>query len=97
MLNSGLQLYFDKVFISEEVKSPKPDPIIFEYAIKSTNAKKASSLMVGDDYDVDIKGALDFGIDAVFFCPSADKRAFYEKEKSNVKVVGGLNQLRLFL
>lgn len=97
MLNSGLQPYFDKVFISEEVKAPKPDPIIFEYAIKSTNAKKASSLMIGDDYEVDIKGALDFGIDAVFFCPSADKRAFYEKKNSSVKVVDGLNQISLFL
>jgi len=97
MLNSGLQPYFDKVFISEEVKAPKPDPLIFEYAIKSTNAKKATSLMIGDDYDVDIKGALDFGIDAVFFCPTAYKRTSYEKENLSIKVVNRLNQISFFL
>ncbi len=97
MLNSGLQPYFDKVFISEEVKAPKPDPLIFEYAIKSTNAKKATSLMIGDDYDVDIKGALDFGIDAVFFCPTDYKRTSYEKENLSIKVVNRLNQISFFL
>lgn len=97
MLNSGLQPYFDKVFISEEVKAPKPDPVIFEYAIKSTNAKKAFSLMVGDDYDVDIKGALDFGIDAIFFCPSIDKQTFSEVRNSGLKMVDHLNQISAFL
>jgi len=66
MESSGLKPYFEKVFISEEVKVPKPGRDIFEHAIKSTNAKKSKSLMIGDDWDVDIKGALNFGIDAVF-------------------------------
>ncbi|HDR50387.1 MAG TPA: noncanonical pyrimidine nucleotidase, YjjG family [Mariniphaga anaerophila] len=62
---SGLKPFFTKVFISEDVKAPKPSPEIFEYAIKSANARKKSSLMIGDDPDVDILGALNFGIDAV--------------------------------
>lgn len=64
---SGLKPYFDKIFVSEVIKSPKPKPEIFEYAVKSVNAKKAKSIMIGDDWDVDVMGAVNFGIDAVHF------------------------------
>lgn len=65
--SSGLAAYFEKVFISEEVKTPKPGREIFEHAVKSSNARKNSSLMIGDDWEVDICGAQKFGIDAVYF------------------------------
>ncbi len=64
--SSGLRNFFDKVFTSEEIKTPKPGREIFEHAIKSVNAKKTNSLMIGDDWEVDILGALNFGIDAVY-------------------------------
>jgi putative hydrolase of the HAD superfamily len=65
--SSGLKPYFDKIFISEEIKFPKPARAIFEYAVKSSNAKKNSSIMIGDDWDVDVIGAVNFGIDAIHF------------------------------
>jgi putative hydrolase of the HAD superfamily len=65
--SSGLKPYFDKIFISEEVKSPKPARAIFEYAVKSSNAKKTNSIMIGDDWDVDVMGAVNYGIDAVHY------------------------------
>ena len=64
---SGLKSFFDKIFISEVVKSPKPANAIFEYAIKSSNAKKIRSIMIGDDWDVDVLGAVNFGIDAIYY------------------------------
>lgn len=67
--SSGLMPYFEKVFISEEIKTPKPGREIFEYAIKSANAKKSESLMIGDDWEVDILGASNFGIDSVYYSP----------------------------
>ncbi len=67
--SSGLDSFFDRIVISEVVKTPKPGSEIFEYAVKSTNAKKAKSIMVGDDWKVDVLGALQFGIDAVHFDP----------------------------
>lgn len=66
---TGLKRYFTKVFISEDIKAPKPAGEIFEYAVKSANAKKTSSLMIGDDPETDVEGALNFGIDAVFYNP----------------------------
>ena len=70
--NSGLDKYFTKVFISEDVKNPKPNSEIFEYAVKSSNAPKSGSLMIGDDWEVDIAGAVNFGIDAVYLNDSAE-------------------------
>lgn len=64
---SGLKPFITNVYISEELKISKPNRGIFEYAIKSSNARKAKSLMVGDDWEVDVMGAVKFGIDAVHF------------------------------
>jgi putative hydrolase of the HAD superfamily len=64
--NCGLEKYFAKVFISEETKSIKPEREIFEFALKSTNSKKSRSIMIGDSWEIDIKGAMNFGIDQVF-------------------------------
>jgi len=71
--SSGLMSFFEKVFVSEEVRTPKPGREIFEYAIKSSNAKKADSLMIGDDWDVDIIGASKFGIDSVYYPNNIEK------------------------
>jgi len=64
---SSLKPFFQKVFVSEEIKTPKPGREIFEYAVKSSNAKKSKSIMVGDDWETDILGAVNFGIDAIHF------------------------------
>jgi len=66
---SGLRPYFDKIFISEEVGAQKPKVAFFEYAIKSCNARKKESLVIGDSLDIDIRGAQNFGLDHVFFNP----------------------------
>lgn len=65
--NCGLTGYFGKVFISEEIKNTKPHPEIFEHALKSTNAPKKKSIMIGDSWETDIEGALAFGMDQVMF------------------------------
>lgn len=67
---SNLSGYFKKIFISEDIKATKPDRKFFEYAVKSANAPKSQSIVVGDNFETDVKGALNFGIDAVFFNPS---------------------------
>ena len=65
--NCGLSGYFGKVFISEEIHATKPHREIFEHALKSTNASKKKSVMIGDSYETDIEGALSFGIDQIMF------------------------------
>lgn len=67
--NSDLEKYFSKVFTSEDAGAQKPNPIIFEHALHEANAEKQESIMIGDDLNVDILGARDFGLDQVFFNP----------------------------
>ena len=67
LVNCGLSEYFSKVFISEDLKTTKPSREIFEHALKSANAPKRKSIMIGDSWETDIEGALQFGMDQVMF------------------------------
>ena len=73
--NCGLEKYFERVTTSEEAKASKPKAEIFQVALKSVNAKKTESLMIGDDLENDILGAKKFGIDQVFFNPNSEKHS----------------------
>jgi YjjG family noncanonical pyrimidine nucleotidase len=73
IIRSQLSKYFRKIFISEEIGAQKPKKEIFEHAIKSMNATKSSSLMIGDSWEADIVGAMNFGIDQVYYNPKIDQ------------------------
>jgi putative hydrolase of the HAD superfamily len=64
---SGLMAYFTEVITSEDAGSTKPNPAIFDYALKRSGAKAETSIMIGDDADTDIKGARLAGMDQVLF------------------------------
>jgi putative hydrolase of the HAD superfamily len=66
---SSLNPYFKNVIISEDVGVNKPDKAIFEYALDKAKAFKHESIMIGDSIEADIRGALEFGIDAIYFNP----------------------------
>ncbi len=63
---SGLAKYFTEVITSEGSNSLKPNKEIFEYAFSKSNAKPDESIMIGDNIEVDIAGAINAGIDSVF-------------------------------
>lgn len=98
---AGINHYFKKIIISEEIKSPKPARIIFDYALKSTNAPKKSSLMIGDDVESDIRGALNAGIDAVLFDPLNKYQNIQLSENQQVKnflyIINTLDDLSLIV
>jgi putative hydrolase of the HAD superfamily len=64
--NSNLADYFIEVITSEASNSLKPQKEIFEYALKSANAKVENSIMIGDNESADIQGAINAGMDSVF-------------------------------
>jgi FMN phosphatase YigB (HAD superfamily) len=88
ILKAELSKYFRKIFISEEVGAQKPRKEIFEYAIKSMNAPKNSSLMIGDSWDVDIIGAMNFGIDQIYYNPQVEQKDwlgyFFSSSNQNI-------------
>ncbi len=71
-----IEHYFDKIYTSERIGAAKPNKVFFEYALKSTNARKAESLVIGDDFTNDILGASNFGIDQMWYNPQKDMVEF---------------------
>ncbi|TDE51374.1 YjjG family noncanonical pyrimidine nucleotidase [Flavobacterium sp. GT3P67] len=65
--NSNIGSYFQTITNSEMAGVKKPNPIIFDYALDLAKAKKENSIMIGDSLDADVQGALDSGLDAIFF------------------------------
>ncbi len=68
--NSKIDSYFATITNSEMAGVKKPNPIIFQHALDLAEAKKENSIMIGDCLEADVQGALDFGIDALFFNPN---------------------------
>jgi putative hydrolase of the HAD superfamily len=64
--NSGLAKYFTQMITSEASNSLKPKKEIFEYALTKTGAALKESIMLGDNLDADIQGAINAGMDSVF-------------------------------
>jgi len=64
--NSNLADYFTEVITSEASNSLKPNKEIFEYALKASGAKLETSIMIGDNEDADIQGAINVGMDSIF-------------------------------
>ncbi|MBU3145508.1 YjjG family noncanonical pyrimidine nucleotidase [Clostridium sp. CF012] len=63
--------YFEDIVVSEEVEVSKPDPKIFEHALKNINqTDKSKVLIVGDSLTSDIQGGINFGIDTCWFNPN---------------------------
>ena len=71
---SNLKPFFDHIIISEEHGFNKPDIKIFDLAQQLTGAQTHECVMIGDNYDTDILGAL-----------NANWKAFYlaENPKEN--------------
>lgn len=64
MEKSGILSYFNAIITSESVGVKKPNPKVFKYALEKANAKSENSLMIGDNLEADIQGALncDFSV-----------------------------------
>lgn len=65
MNSSNIIHYFDAIITSESVGVKKPNPKVFEHALKLANAKKENSIMIGDSIEADVLGAINIGIKAI--------------------------------
>lgn len=67
---SGLDQYFEGIHISEEIGFKKPEPEIFHHAVQQAKTASDHCIMIGDNLDTDIQGALNAGIRPVWFNPN---------------------------
>lgn len=65
--STGLDRYIQRMVISDEIGIQKPDTRLFRYAEQETGANAEECLMIGDNPDNDVKGALDAGWKAIYF------------------------------
>ncbi|QSS97763.1 YjjG family noncanonical pyrimidine nucleotidase [Psychroflexus sp. ALD_RP9] len=67
MTSSRIINFFETVTTSEDVGVKKPDPAIFNYALKLAQASSSESVMIGDNLEADIEGAEKVGMASIFF------------------------------
>jgi putative hydrolase of the HAD superfamily len=89
--NSYINHYFKTITNSEMAGVKKPNFLIFEYALGLAKAKKESSIMIGDCMEADVQGALDAGLDAIFF--NGNNKVVAD----NIKQVNHLLELKKYL
>ena len=88
---ANIDHYFDTVTNSEMVGVKKPNPKIFNHALNMARAVPEQSIMIGDNYEADIQGALNMGFDAICFNYHKDTIA------NGIKVVDNLIDVKHYL
>lgn len=78
--NSGLEPYFDKIFVSEEAGHQKPEKEYFDYVIANIPEKDTSKmLIVGDSQSSDILAGINSGIDTCWYNPHGNTPKYSSK------------------
>ena len=85
---SKIDIFFDEVITSEAIGVKKPHPLIFTHALELAGADVTESLMVGDNYEADIIGAINSNIPAIYF--NMDMK---QELHNNVKQITNLKEL----
>ena len=67
LINSGIDGFFKTITNSEMAGVKKPNQKIFQLAIDKARTDFSSSIMIGDNLEADIHGALNSGMDAILF------------------------------
>ena len=88
-----LETYFQEIIIAGENDiAPKPDPQPFRLCLDALNLKPSEAVYVGDDYRIDVCGAKDAGLHAVWLQHHTVKRTWPEVETS-VPIITRLDPL----
>lgn len=67
--SAGMAGCFEKLFLSEALGVNKPSPLFFERALKEAGLEATEVMMIGDNYDTDILGAINSGMHSIHFNP----------------------------
>ncbi|MBI4640952.1 MAG: HAD family hydrolase [Candidatus Tectomicrobia bacterium] len=68
-LDLQMRHLFDKIFDSHLIGSSKPDPYIFEHALKALSLHPDEAIYIGDVFHIDVKGANRAGLRALHLDP----------------------------
>ncbi|WP_088815551.1 MULTISPECIES: YjjG family noncanonical pyrimidine nucleotidase [Listeria] len=89
--DSGLDIFFQKIFVSEDTGYQKPMLEFFDYCFARIPAfDKKKTLLIGDSLSSDIRGARVSGIDSCWFNPH---RAVFDTETTPTYEIHSLPEL----
>ena len=91
----GMTDYFDGIILSEAAGVNKPSPLFFEYALKQTGLEAKDVIMIGDNYNTDIMGAMLSGIDQIYLNPKC--RPLLSSEQTPTHTVTTLKEIEAIL
>ncbi|QLG46069.1 YjjG family noncanonical pyrimidine nucleotidase [Costertonia aggregata] len=83
--------FFDQIINSEMAGVKKPNPIIFELALKKAKVSPKNAIMIGDSLEADILGAKSFGLNALHFV------ANNEPEHEICPIINDLREIKHYL
>lgn len=89
---SGIADYFETITSADSVGVRKPRPEIFQHSLDLARAEKSESILIGDDWIADVKGAQRFGIDVIFFDVYDDN-----PEEDDLKIIKHLSEVKEYL
>lgn len=89
--NSKISHYFNTITNSEEVGVKKPNPKVFKFALNVAKTNVETSIMIGDNYEADILGALKVGFRVIHF------NYHNEEVDKNIKQITNLIELKTYL
>jgi putative hydrolase of the HAD superfamily len=87
MKAAGIAHYFDGVIYSEDLGIKKPHRGIFDLALQRANTSVEDGLMIGDDWDADIIGAMNVGMDQAYLATT-------EMQLNEIRQANGQKPLR---
>jgi FMN phosphatase YigB (HAD superfamily) len=62
-----LEEFFDVVIVSDEIGWRKPHRVMFDTALQQLNASPDEALFVGDNFELDVRGAAQAGLAAAWY------------------------------
>ncbi|MGB5556007.1 MAG: YjjG family noncanonical pyrimidine nucleotidase [Flavobacteriaceae bacterium] len=91
MRGSGIEKYFDQIINSEMAGVKKPNPLIFEMALRYANTTSKKSIMIGDNIEADILGAKALGFHTLHF------NAHNNPAHQHCPMIHDLSEIKTFL
>lgn len=99
LVRLGVYPFFDDVVTSESVGVEKPDSEIFNIAMERLNVTAGTSLMIGNNFDVDIVGACNAGMQAMIINSkiTEEQQKIIDENSYSVKELNALIDLMKIL
>ena len=96
---SGLRDCFAHIVLSEEVGCQKPNPRIFEEALRMNGLQAEDVVMIGDSWNSDIQGAINAGIDQIWIRKSQEQgtKSQDTMEQTATYIVQSLSEVKRIL